>query len=341
MATIKEISEKANVSTATVSKVLNGKGNVSQATRQMILDIARELHYRPNLNARCLKSGQSNTLGIITEDLTVFNTPEIVDGIAAACDDAGYSYILGNLRFFKRYGNGPKDKAQSTALVHAAVNDMLSKQVDGIIYVGCHSHVVVSLSEHREPKFVCAYCTSKDEAIPSVIYDDEQAAFDATELLLRLGDTRIGMITGPMDSSHAANRTRGHQRALFAHGVPYDPSLTLAGDWEQDSGFALAGQLVEAGVTAIFAHNDLMALGVLDYCNAHGITVGKDLRLIGFDNRQISSVCRPRLSTVAPPLFEIGQTAAKELLNILTGTPPAPHTTMLKCTVIQRESTQR
>ena len=139
----------------------------------------------------------------------------------------------------------------------------------------------------------------------------------------------------------SSSRTRGHQRALFAHGVPYDPSLTLAGDWEQDSGFALAGQLVEAGVTAIFAHNDLMALGVLDYCNAHGITVGKDLRLIGFDNRQISSVCRPRLSTVAPPLFEIGQTAAKELLNILTGTPPAHHTTMLKCTVIQRESTQR
>ena len=115
MATIKEISEKANVSTATVSKVLNGKGNVSDATRQIILDIARELHYRPNLNARSLKSGQSKTVGIITEDLTVFNAPEIVDGIAAACDDAGYSYILGNLRFYKRYGNGPKDLKESTA----------------------------------------------------------------------------------------------------------------------------------------------------------------------------------------------------------------------------------
>ena len=208
MATIREISEKANVSIATVSKVLNGKGNVSEKTRQMILDIAQELCYRPNLNARYLKSGQSRTIGIITEDLTVFNAPEIVDGIAAACDDAGYSYILGNLRFYKRYGNGPKDLKESTALVHAAVNDMLSKQVDGIIYIGCHSHVVVSLSEHKEAKFVCAYCISEDESIPSVIYNDEQAASDVTELLIRQGDTRIGMITGPIESSNAANRTR-------------------------------------------------------------------------------------------------------------------------------------
>ena len=339
MATIREISDKANVSVATVSKVLNGKGNVSDKTRQRILGIARELNYRPNLNARYLKSGQSKTIGIITEDLTVFNAPEIVDGIAAACDDAGYSYILGNLRFYKRYGNGPKDLRESTALVHAAVNDMLSKQVDGIIYIGCHSHVVVSLSEHKEPKFVCAYCISKDKAIPSVIYDDEKAAFDLTELLIRQGDTRIGMITGPLESSHTTNRTRGHQRALYQHGIPYDPSLTLVGDWERDCGYELGKQLIEAGATAIFAHNDLMAMGVLDYCNANGINVGKDLRLIGFDNREITSVCRPQLSTVAPPLFEIGQTAAREMISILAGNEPKQHTIMLDCTVIQREST--
>ena len=339
MATIREISERAHVSTATVSKVLNGKGSVSDATRQMILDIARELNYRPNLNARYLKSGQSKTIGIITEDLTVFNAPEIVDGIAEACDDAGYSYILGNLRFYKRYGNGPKDPRESTALVHAAINDMLSKQVDGIIYIGCHSHVVVSLSEHREPKFVCAYCISKDKSVPSVIYNDEKAAYDLTELLIRYGDTQIGMITGPVESSHAANRTRGHQRALFRHGIPYDPSLTLVGNWDRDCGYALGEQLIQAGATAIFAHNDLMAMGVLDYCNANGINVGKDLRLIGFDNREITSVCRPQLSTVAPPLFEIGQTAARELIGILAGKEPQQHTIMLDCTVIEREST--
>ena len=340
MATIRQISERANVSIATVSKVLNGKRGVNAETRALVLGVAKELNYRPNLNARSLKAGSSRTLGIITEDLTVFNAPEIVDGIAAACEENGYHYILGNLRFFKRYGNGPKDRKESGALVHATVDDMLSKQVDGILYIGCHSHVVVSLSEHKEPKFVCAYCTSNDPAIPSILYDDEKAALEATELLLQHGEERIGMIAGPADSLHAANRTRGYQEALYRHGVPYNPHLTLPGDWGRDSGYRLGGKLIAEGVSAIFAHNDLMATGVIDYCNANNLEVGKDVRLIGFDNREISTVCRPKLSTVALPLFEIGQTAARVMLDILAGKQPETHEILLDCAIIERESTK-
>jgi LacI family transcriptional regulator len=340
MATIREISERTGLSIATVSKVLNGKRGVNAETREQVLAAAREMNYRPNLNARYLKSGRSQTLGIVTEDLTVFNAPEIVDGIAAACDEAGYHYILGNLRFYKRYGNGPKDVDESTTLVHGIVDDMLSKMVDGIIYIGCHSHVVVSLSDHPEPRFVCAYCTSQDTSIPSVIYDDKKAAFEATERLIREPGRTVGMIAGPSDSSHAFNRTRGHQEALFAHGIPYNPALTAIGDWGRDCGYALGEQLIKSGATAIFAHNDLMATGVLDYCNANGIEVGKDLLLIGFDNREISTVCRPQLSTVALPLFEIGQTAAHVMLDILAGKePPAEHEILLDCSIIEREST--
>ena len=102
--------------------------------------------------------------------------------------------------------------------------------------------------------------------------------------------------------------------ALYRHGIPYDPSLTLVGNWERDCGYALGEQLIQAGATAIFAHNDLMAMGVLDYCNANGINV-------------------------APPLFEIGQTASRELFGILAGKEPQQHTIMLDCTVIEREST--
>lgn len=340
MATIREISERAGVSIATVSKVLNGKRGVNAETRQHIMEAVREMNYRPNLNARHLKSGRSQTLGIITEDLTVFNAPEIVDGIAAACDEAGYHYILGNLRFYKRYGNGPKDPEESTALVYGIVDDMLSKQVDGIIYIGYHSHVVVSLSDHTEPKFVCAYCTSQDSAIPSVIYDDRKAAFEATELLIRAGGRSIGMLAGPSDSSHANNRTRGHQEALFAHGIPYNPALTAIGDWGRDCGYTLGEKIIKNGANAIFAHNDLMATGVLDYCNANDIEVGNDLLLIGFDNREISTVCRPQLSTVALPLFEIGQKAAHIMIDILAGRElPAEHEILLDCTIIEREST--
>lgn len=145
MATIREISDRAGVSIATVSKVLNNKSGVKQETADRILQIADQLNYRPNLNARSLKLGDARTIGIITEDLTVFNTPEIVDGVASVCETLNYHYILSNLRFNKRYHDNPWDYPESNLLVRSAVNDLLSKQVAGIIYIGCHSHLVASL----------------------------------------------------------------------------------------------------------------------------------------------------------------------------------------------------
>lgn len=339
MATIRDIAEHANVSIATVSKVLNGKRGVNKSTASAVLSIAQELNYRPNLNARFLKIGHSKTLGVITEDLTVFNAPEIVDGISEACESFGYHYILGNLRFNKRYGNGPRDQEESALLVHNMVNDMLSKQVDGIIYIGCHGHVVVPLSEHSEPQFVCVYCTSADVSIPSVLYDDKKAAYDVTSLLIRNGAVQIGMITGPTDSIPANNRTRGHQEALFTHGMPYNPALTLAGDWTRDSGYKLGSILIQRGAQAIFAQNDLMATGVIDFCNENGIEVGRDLLLCGFDNREISTVSRPKLSTVELPLFEMGQAAGRIMFDLLHNSSiPAAAETYLDCRIIERQS---
>ncbi len=340
MATIREISDKANVSIATVSKVLNGKPGVSKETVSSVMAIANELNYRPNLNARSLKSGQSKTLGVITEDLTVFNAPDIVDGIGAYCESNDYHYILGNLRFNKRFGNQPKDTKECAALAHSLVDTMLSKQVDGILYIGCHSHAVVPISNQSEIPFVYAYCYSTDPHIPSVLYDDQKAAFDATQLLISKGHKHIGVITGQAESFHTTNRLLGYQEALFANNLSYNPRLTLCGDWERDQGYILCEKLIKAGVTAIFAHNDLMATGVIDYCNRHNILVGRDLALIGFDNHAISMVCRPTLSTVSLPLFEIGQNATRLLLNMLAGQQvPSGLKLMLGCTVIEREST--
>lgn len=340
MATIKEISERANVSIATVSKVLNGKGGVSQATQDLILDLAKELGYRPNLYARSLKRGQSMTLGVITEDLTVFNAPEIVDGIDTCCEERGYHYILGNLRFNKRFGHRTTDSRAAMALADALVDTMLSKQVDGIIYIGCHSHAVTPLGACGEVPMVYAYCYSAAPGVPSVLYDDAKAGYDVTRLLLDAGHRHIGVIAGLRDSSHTANRLTGYQEALYEAGIPYNPRMTVYGDWERDGGYTLAPQLISAGATAIFAQNDLMATGVIDYCNANGVQVGRDISLIGFDNREISSVCRPTLSTVSLPLFEIGRSAATLLLDKLIDRRDYPQEKiLLPCSILQREST--
>lgn len=341
MPTIRELAEYTNTSIATVSNVLNGKKGVREDTRRRILEAAQALGYRPNLYARSLRSGQSRTLGIITEDLTVFNTPEIIDGIAAACDEIGYNYILENLRLFKRFGNANRNEELCAELAEGAMTDLLSRQADGIIYIGCHSHTIIPISGHPDCRLVCAYCTSSDPAVPSVTYDDEKAAYRLTKLLLQRGDTRIGVITGPMDSIHSVNRTIGHMRALYdAHSL-YDPSLTLVGDWGRDCGYELAGELIRSGVTAIFSHNDIMAMGVLDYCSDNGINVGRDLRLVGFDNREVASVCRPSLTTVALPLFEIGRIATQEMIRLLTDGRAERSKTLLDCTIIERDSTKR
>jgi DNA-binding LacI/PurR family transcriptional regulator len=339
MSTIKEIAACANVSIATVSKVLNGRGGASEQTITKIQDLAREKNYMPNILAKSLKIRQSKTIGIITEDLTVFNTPEIVDGIDYFCEQNNYHYILGNLRLNKRFGHDFFETDLHHQIIDSTINTMLSKQVEGIIYVGCHNHEIHYLPDNLKIPMVCAYCYSSNPNNSSVTYDDKKAGYDATAMLIKNGHKAIGIICGLPDSDHTQKRLRGYQEALYENSILFNPKMFVYGDWERESGYTSSRQLVESGVTAIFAQNDEMALGVMDYCNEAGLIVGKDISLIGFDNREIGTVCRPKLSTISLPLFEIGQKATEIILNIISGTDVNPeHHLKMECRVINRES---
>ncbi|MGD1819704.1 MAG: LacI family DNA-binding transcriptional regulator [Pleomorphochaeta sp.] len=342
MTTIKEISEISGFSIATVSKVLNHQKGVSKKTQKEILDVANKLDYRPNLYARQLKMGSSNTLGIIAEDLTVFVTPNIIDGIGVCCDDKNYHYILGNLRFNKRFGHSPYYNEQKEQLIDEMVNQMLSKQVDGIIYVGCHTHPIDILDKRSDTKFVCAYCYSDNINIPSIIYDDRKAGYDVGKLLISRGHKNIGVIAGIKESFNTYNRVLGFQEALFESNIPYNPNLTYYGEWDREHGFEVAKKLLNDNVTAIFAHNDLIAIGVMDYCSQNNIIIGKDIDLIGFDDRDITEICRPKLSSVSLPLFEIGHTAASVILDMIKDEKNAiPNKILLNCEVIERDSVRK
>lgn len=339
MSTIKEIAAKAGVSVATVSKVLNGKGGAGEHTTQEILELARSMNYTPNILAKSLKIRQSKTIGIITEDITVFNTPEIVDGIDDACEQRGYHYILGNLRLNKRFGHNFFETDKHHDIIDATIQTMLAKQIEGLIYVGCHNHEIHYLPEDLKIPLVCAYCYSSNPQTPSVIYDDKKAAYDATTLLLQNGHKSIGVLCGLADSAHTQNRLRGYQEALYDHSILYNPNYVIFGDWERESGYHLCSQLIDRKVTAIFCHNDVMACGIIDYCNEHGIAVGSDLSLIGFDNKEISMACRPKLSSVSLPLMEIGQKATEIILDKLEGKGETPiHQTKIECRVVERNS---
>lgn len=338
MATIKEIAKLAGVSAVTVSNVLNGKGGAGEAKTLLIKELAAQLHYTPNMVAKNLKRKRTNTVGIITEDLTVFNTPEIVDGIDACCEENGFSMLIGNMRLFKRYSNDFTDTGKHHQLFDSVIESLRSKQVEGIVYVGYHCREIPYLPAIKTLPFVYAYCFASDPAFPSVIYDDEKAAYDLTDLIIRNGHSKIGILCGPFTSFHTQARLRGFQQCLFDHGILYNSRLTLFGNWERQAGYELGGRLVKEGATAVFCLNDVMASGLYDYCSDHGLQVGRDISLAGFDNQEISQALKPQLTTVAPPLFEIGRKAAQIIIDRVTRNAASADHCKLPCHLIERGS---
>ncbi|MCL2128534.1 MAG: LacI family DNA-binding transcriptional regulator [Treponema sp.] len=337
--TIKEIARLTNVSAATVSNVLNGKaGAASEAKAREIADVARNLHYMPNMLARNLQQQKTNTVGIITEDLTVFNTPEIVDGIDAFCEENGYGIILENMRLFKRYKNDFTDTPKHQELLDSMLKNLGAKQVEGIIYVGYHCREIAFLPSRVQVPFVYAYCYPREEIYPAVMYDDEKAAADVTRLLVCRGHKNIGVICGPASSYHTQARLKGFKAAMAEHGFKAGSDCIVYGDWERPSGYRLAALLLDRGVSAIFSFNDLMASGVYQQASERGLQIGKDISLFGFDNRDISQGYIPALSTVEPPLHQIGRRCAEIVFSQIKRRKTGRKRIYLPCTILERRS---
>ena len=340
MATIKEIAKACNVSIATVSNVLNGRKSVSEQTKERILETAKQIGYVPNYMAKNLKQKITRVIGIITEDITVFNCSEIVDGIHAYLDEENYSFLLGNLRLYKKFGN----RFYTTEEYHIQVEEefrmMLAKQVDGIIYIGAHSRELHCIPEDITVPVILAYGYSKNQKFPSIIFDDEKAAYRATSSLIENGHKKIGLLAGDEKSIHTKNRLQGFVRALYDNKILFNPEFVYQGNWERASGYEGAKKLCKDGVTAIFAMNDIMAGGIYVYASENNINIGEDLSVVGFDNKEICEAYHPSLSTMALPLSEIGRTAGQMIIRILRGeeVTEEEHIIKIACQFIERES---
>lgn len=317
MATIKEIARESGVSIATVSNIIHGKPGASDETRKRVMDVIKKLDYTPNVIAQNLKQKNTKTIGVITEDLTVFNTANIVDGINEYCDEQGYQLVLGNLRLYKKYDKNFYNSDKYYKRVNEEFKLMLSKQVEGIIYIACHCRELKCIPEKFPIPITIAYSFVKSDKFSSIIFDDEEAAYDATCRLIQNENEKIGVICGLQQSIHTQERLRGYQRALYDNNILFNPSFLYYGDWERESGYEAAERLVEQGITAIFSMNDVMAGGVYDYLNNKSILIGKNISIIGFDNREISQAYNPKLATMALPLYEIGRKSAQVLIKSL------------------------
>ena len=302
------------------------------------MNAVKLLNYQPNSLAQSLRNQKSKTIGIIAEDLTVYQTSEIIDGIEEFCEKNGYDTLMANMRLFKRYGNNLTVTRKHTELFSNAVNSLISKQVEGVIYVGHHCREIPYYPPNVELPFIYTYCIPMDKKYPYVLLDDETASLEVGRTLLSYGHKHIGIITGPINSLNSQTRLVGFQKALFEASVPYNVGSTIVGDWTRESGYQAAEQLIAQGVTAIYAFNDMMASGVYIYCIDHGILIGKDISLFGYDNLNIVDSYSPPISSVEPHLNEVGQKSAELVLSQLQGETAAAQRYVLPCTLHVRES---
>lgn len=338
MITLKEIAAQSGVSIATVSNILNGKSNVSEATKQRVMQIVKETGYRPNYMARSLRSSKTNTIGVIIEDITNFSSPLQIDGITAALEYRGYKLILENLRYYTKYNGVPNESYVES--VQSAIQEMLTIKVDGIVYVAGHTRNIDFLPSNLPIPLVVSYSGCNNPAYPYVVIDDVTSAFNMTEFLISKGHTKIGIIAGSKDNEHSDQRLIGCEKSMKSHGLSLDPSLIFFGDWKRESGYNCCKTLFETSknITAIFCFNDLMAAGVYDYLKENNMMAGKDVSVAGFDNREVSTFLVPQLTTMEIPLPQFGVCAADTLLKLIDEEKLESQEVRVMCKLIERAS---
>ena len=312
--TIKDVAKKAKVSISTVSRVMSGKGGVAAETRQKVLQAIESLNYKPNLIARSLKEKRSHTLGLIVENMNTSFCLDMLRGAQEKAEEHGFDiFLCDNRKDFNR------------CLSHL---DALKKRgVDGIIYSSVGKFIkpmlvykIMQLSEAGLP-IVLTWRGPEGINTPMVFNDEVDAVYKATEHLLQQGYRRIGFLGGFQDSSITGERYDGYCLALENNGLPLDSSLVTYADFEVEGGKLGALELLQkdSPPDAIFAANDLMAIGTLMAAKKLGKRVPQDLAIMGCDGIDATEYTEPSLSTVSIPRYQIGVKAVEKILEILEG----------------------
>ena len=320
MVTIKEIAHECGVSATTISNVLNGKAKTSEETRKRILEVIAKRGYRPNSIAQGLRSQRTKTIGIIAEDIALFSSPEIIEGIMAFCEKKGYRVVVKNLRMYSRWSDSwYNDETAYHSIMDPALQELLSIMVDGIIYVAGHARYITSFPEDFATPAVMAYAYSANEDIPSVLLDDEDTAYRIVKYLTEKGHKNIAILAGLPDNIHTQRRLLGAQKALFEAGILFNPDWVRFVNWDLEPAYKAAGEMLGTGATAIFCMTDRMAGGIYRYVDEKGMRVGKDISIVGYDDQDMSEYMLPPLTTARLPLVEIGNCAARLLFSQIEG----------------------
>ena len=326
--TLSEIALAAGVSVSTVSRALsNNNYPLKEETRQRITKLAEKMGYHPNFVARSLQSSRTQTVGVIVDRMSSSFTPATVQGLQDSLRQAGYSISIVN-------SNRDQD------LVIEAIQTFHSRRVDGIVILNSWLHTFNDpILPLQDRPFVFVNRLFSDAIHNCVAPGDHYGAQLAVKHLVDLGHRQIGYINGIEDWLESQNRLAGYRDVLIEHGLPVDEALIRPGDWGVDSGYRTTQDLLalKQRPTAIFAANDIMALGAIYAIQEAGLRVPDDVALVGYDDRDFAAWIRPNLTTIRMPSYEMGQAAARLLLEQIAG-EELEDTTQIPGKLIVRQS---
>jgi LacI family transcriptional regulator, galactose operon repressor len=327
--TIYDVAREAGVSTATVSRALNDTGQIAPATRLAIEEAIERLGYRPNTIARSLVTKSTQTIAFLLPDITNPFYAALVGGIQQIALATDHTMLLCTT------GGDPAQEEEYLRLLRA-------KQVDGALVDG------LVIPPDRIAAFVRdgfpIVCLDRDvdsPSVPLVQVDNRRGARMATEHLLELGHTRIAHVHGAPELGISAERRAGYRDALRAVRLGHDPQLVATGRFTEDGGHEAARALLDSGAefTAVFAANDLSALGAMNAFTQAGRRVPEDVSVIGFDDLRLSAYTTPPLTTIHQPAVEIAQRATEILIGMINGPRPRKLRYLLEPTLVVRGTT--
>lgn len=326
---MKDVAAYANVSKATVSRVLNRDPRVAEDLRLRVEEAIRVLGYTPNRAARRLRGTSNDVIGLIISDIENPYFTSMIRGV----EDAAYANHMHIVLC-----NSDEDPAR----LQRYLRIMEEEQVAGLLIVPIGTAMRHELMRFRETKMpvILIDRTLDQIEIDAVVVDNTRGAFNAVDHLIRLGRRRIALIGGLPNSSTARERAQGYHDALANAGLEVNSACVKIGDFKLESGYRLARELFTAPVKpdALFVANNLMTLGALRALGELGVRIPEDAALVGFDDMPWSGELCPPLTTVAQPTYELGQEAVQLLLRRLSN-PLAPYRTVsLQTRLMVRES---
>ncbi|MFS0780272.1 LacI family DNA-binding transcriptional regulator [Bacillus sp. 1P06AnD] len=328
-ATIKDVAKKAGVSTATVSRILNGLAGYKPATKQKVMQAIEDLGYRPNAVARGLVKKKTNTIGVVFPSVSSMFSAEVLQGIEESVHAAGWSAIVCNT-----------DSSTEKTMKYLEV--LVEKRVEGILFVSDPFKPLYEEFLQKAGVPVVLVSTISFNGTPYVKVDDRMAAYAATDYLIQQGHRKIALVNGgENDMIAGVPRTEGYKHALQANEIAFRPEwLIYSEDFRFASGKAVFNRVRESGVTAVFACSDELAAGLISEAAKYAVSVPEDLSVVGYDNLLVSEMTIPALTTISQPLIDMGKTAVEILFKVMED-KGFHNSVIMPHTIVERESVKR